>query len=183
MYAQTQVILNCSVLPNLLSLLGSPKETIRKEACWAISNITAGNKNQIQAVLNENIFPALIHIMATAEFKTRKDAAWAITNTTSGGTVEQIQYMADQNCIPALCDLLTVTDVKIIQVALNGLENILKLGEQLARQTGAVNQYAILLEECYGLDKIEWLQSHENIYIYQKAFLIIERFFFSKFSY
>lgn len=46
--AQTQVVLNCSVLPCLLSLLGSPKETIRKEACWTISNITAGNKNQIQ---------------------------------------------------------------------------------------------------------------------------------------
>jgi len=41
-------VLNCSVLPCLLSLLGSPKETIRKEACWTISNITAGNKNQIQ---------------------------------------------------------------------------------------------------------------------------------------
>lgn len=45
---QTQVVLNCSVLPCLLNLLGSPKETIRKEACWTISNITAGNKNQIQ---------------------------------------------------------------------------------------------------------------------------------------
>lgn len=70
-----------------------------------------------------------------------------------------------------------MTDVKIIQVALNGLENILKLGEQLSRQTGAVNQYAVLLEECYGLDKIEFLQSHENIEIYQKAFGIIERYF------
>jgi importin subunit alpha-2 len=45
---QTQVVLNCSVLPCLLSLLGSSKEAIRKEACWTISNITAGNKNQIQ---------------------------------------------------------------------------------------------------------------------------------------
>lgn len=50
---QTQVVLNCSVLPCLLSLLGSPKETIRKEACWTISNITAGNKNQIQV---KNVF-------------------------------------------------------------------------------------------------------------------------------
>lgn len=82
-----------------------------------------------------------------------------------------------QKCIPPLCDLLTVTDVKIIQVALNGLENILKLGEQIARQSGDVNQYAIQLEECYGLDKIEFLQSHENGEIYQKAFGIIERYF------
>jgi importin subunit alpha-6/7 len=47
--AQTQMILNCSALPCLHHLLSSPKETIRKEACWTISNITAGNKQQIQA--------------------------------------------------------------------------------------------------------------------------------------
>lgn len=45
---QTQVILNCSALPCLLHLLSSPRETARKEACWAISNITAGNPQQIQ---------------------------------------------------------------------------------------------------------------------------------------
>ena len=45
---QTQVILNCSALPCLLHLLSCPKEGIRKEACWTISNITAGNRTQIQ---------------------------------------------------------------------------------------------------------------------------------------
>ena len=45
---QTQVILNSSALPCLFHLLSSTKESIRKEACWTISNITAGNRNQIQ---------------------------------------------------------------------------------------------------------------------------------------
>lgn len=45
---QTQVILNCSALPNLYHLLSSCKESIRKEASWTISNITAGNRQQIQ---------------------------------------------------------------------------------------------------------------------------------------
>ena len=39
---QTQVILNCSVLPCLLHLLNANKESIRKEACWTISIISAG---------------------------------------------------------------------------------------------------------------------------------------------
>lgn len=45
---QTQVVLNCSALPCLLHLLSSPRESIRKEACWTVSNITAGNPQQIQ---------------------------------------------------------------------------------------------------------------------------------------
>ena len=49
--SQTQIILNCNVLPCLLHLLSSTKESIRKEACWTISNITAGNRGQIDAVV------------------------------------------------------------------------------------------------------------------------------------
>ncbi|KAB7500281.1 Importin subunit alpha-7, partial [Armadillidium nasatum] len=146
---QTQVILNCSALTCLLHLLSSPKESIRKEACWTISNITAGNRSQIQSVIDANIFPLLIEILGKAEFKTRKEAAWAITNATSGGTPAQIRYLVEQGCIPPLCDLLTVMDVKIVQVALNGIQNILQLGEQEAKTTFGVNPYAVLVEECY----------------------------------
>uniref|UniRef100_A0A7N9CX22 Importin subunit alpha n=1 Tax=Macaca fascicularis TaxID=9541 RepID=A0A7N9CX22_MACFA len=175
---QTQVILNCSALPCLLHLLSSPKESIRKEACWTVSNITAGNRAQIQAVIDANIFPVLIEILQKAEFRTRKEAAWAITNATSGGTPEQIRYLVALGCIKPLCDLLTVMDSKIVQVALNGLENILRLGEQESKQNGiGVNPYCALIEEAYGLDKIEFLQSHENQEIYQKAFDLIEHYF------
>jgi importin subunit alpha-1 len=83
----------------------------------------------------------------------------------------------DQGAIPPLCELLSVTDTKIIQVAFNGLENILKLGAAEGKRTNGPNPYAIMIEECYGLDKIEYLQSHENIEIYQKAFHIIETYF------
>lgn len=175
---QTQVVLSCSVLPCLLHLLGtSTKEAIRKEVCWTISNITAGNRQQIQAVIDSNVVPALIDVMGRAEFKTRKEAAWAITNAASGGSTEQIRFLVDQGCIPPLCNLLTVMDGKIVQVALNGLEHILRAGQHEAKLQGITNHYAVLVEECYGLDKIEMLQNHENQDIYQKAFDIIEQYF------
>ena len=48
---QTQTIINCGALNCLLHLLNtSHKKSIKKEACWTISNITAGTKEQIQAV-------------------------------------------------------------------------------------------------------------------------------------
>lgn len=72
----------------------------------------------------------------------------AVTNSTSGGTAEQIKYLVSVGCIPPMCDLLTVMESNIVQVALNGLENILKSGEQCYQKP---NPYAVLIEECYGM--------------------------------
>lgn len=55
------------------------------------------------------------------------------------------------NAIKPMCDLLTVMDSKIVQVSLNGLENILRLGEQEGKQNGTgINPYCALIEEAYG---------------------------------
>lgn len=46
-----------------------------------------------------------------------------------------------------MCELLTVMDSHIVQVALNGLDNILKSGEL---HNAKANPYAVLIEECFG---------------------------------
>jgi hypothetical protein len=175
---QTQIITSCSVLPPLLTLLGSTKKGLRKEACWTISNITAGNKDQIQAVIDANILPPLIQLLSHDEFDIRKEAAWAISNATSGGSAQQIKYLVAQGCIRPMCDLMTLADAKIITVALEGLENILKVGDHEAKSNGTgVNQMATLIDEAEGLHKIEQLQHHENHDIYEKAVKVLETYF------
>ncbi|KAK0614279.1 armadillo-type protein [Immersiella caudata] len=180
---QTQVIINCGALPCLLSLLGSNKDGIRKEACWTISNITAGNSAQIQSVIDANIIPPLIHLLSNGDLKTRKEACWAISNATSGGLQkpEQIRYLVAQGCIKPLCDLLACPDNKIIQVALDGLENILKVGDLDKQAAGdgpdSINRYALFIEECGGMEKIHECQTNANEEIYMKAYNIIEKYF------
>eukprot|EP00245_Coleochaete_scutata_P016703 TRINITY_DN7890_c0_g1_i1.p1 TRINITY_DN7890_c0_g1~~TRINITY_DN7890_c0_g1_i1.p1 ORF type:complete len:533 (+),score=135.50 TRINITY_DN7890_c0_g1_i1:184-1782(+) len=177
---QTQIIIDNQSLPCLLQLLTqNHKKSIKKEACWTISNITAGNKEQIQAVIDANIIPPLVALLASAEFDIKKEAAWAISNATSGGTHEQIKYLVTQGCIKPLCDLLTCSDARIVTVALEGLENILKVGEaeKLLGQSGGVNRYAEFIDEAEGLDKIELLQQHTNNDIYEKAVKILETYY------
>lgn len=181
---QTQLIINCGALPALLSLLSSTKDGIRKEACWTISNITAGNSTQIQSVVDANIIPPLIHLLSHGDFKTRKEACWAISNATSGGLQkpEQIRYLVQQGAIRPLCDLLGCPDNKIIQVALDGLENILKVGDmdkeaQDGSSDAPINRYALFIEDCAGMEKIHDCQNNSNEEIYMKAYAIIEKYF------
>ncbi|XP_008781168.1 importin subunit alpha-4-like isoform X2 [Phoenix dactylifera] len=177
--AQTQFVIDNGVLPNLLQLLTQQyRKSIKKEACWTISNITAGNRAQIQAVIDANIIGPLVQLLQHAEFDIKKEAAWAISNATSGGSDEQIHYLVSQGCIKPLCDLLVSPDPRIVIVCLEGLENILKVGETEKElgKTDGINLYAQLIYDCEGLDKIENLQGHGNNEIYEKTIKMLERY-------
>lgn len=83
--------------------------------------------------------------------------------------------MVSQGCIKPLCDLLACPDPRIVTVCLEGLQNILKIGEE-EKDADGVNKFGQLVEEADGLDKIENLQSHDNHDIYDKAVKILEAY-------
>ena len=79
--------------------------------------------------------------------------------------------MVHQGVIPPFCNLLGCKDTQVVQVVLDGINNLLKLaGTELEQVTATI-------EECGGLDKIESLQNHENVEIYKLAYEIIEQYF------
>nr|CAB3477123.1 unnamed protein product [Digitaria exilis] len=176
--AHTQGIIDHQALPYLLNLLiTNQRKSVKKQACWTISNITAGNHEQIQAVINGNLIGPLVHLMGTAESAISNEAAWAITNATCGGTHDQIKYLVSQGCIKAFCDFLGHSDPRILKVCLEGLENILMVGEaEKSLGDCDINMYAEMIEDADALDKIEDLQNHDNITIYHMAVRLLETF-------
>ncbi|KAL5004120.1 hypothetical protein ScPMuIL_017576 [Solemya velum] len=168
---QTQQVLSCDALSHFPALLTHPKEKINKEAVWFLSNITAGNQSQVQAVIDANLIPLIIHHLVRGDFQTQKEAAWAISNLTISGRKEQVAYVVEQGVIPPFCNLLNVKDTQVVNVVLDGINNILKMAGD---EVDAITQ---MIEECGGLDKIESLQNHENEDIYKLAFEIIDHYF------
>lgn len=168
---QTQSVLNCDALSYFPALLKHPKEKIIKEAIWFLSNVTAGNAEQIQAVIDANLIPSVIHQLAHGDFSIQREAAWAITNMAISGTRPQIDYLLAQNVIPPMCDVLSLKDPQTIQVALDGIQNILKSkGKDFYKVADEI-------ERCGGLDKIEVLQNHDSVEIYKLAYEIIDTYF------
>ena len=65
--------------------------------------------------------------------------------------------MAERNALSALTSVLSTPDAKSLIVALEGIENFLKVGKIHFLDEKNENRFAIMLELCGGVDKIEVL--------------------------
>ncbi|AYV86548.1 MAG: hypothetical protein Sylvanvirus3_2 [Sylvanvirus sp.] len=180
---QTQAALDVGAVSALGRLLVHTKKNIRKEATWSLSNVMAGTSNQIQEVLNAHLIPPLLEILAKDDYEVQKEAMWAISNATSGGTHNQIIYLGEFGCLPPLCRLLDCTEVKVILLVLDAIENVLKSEEwcQTGEEPAAEgSRFQDKIEECGGIRQIEMLQRHENQDIYTRAQRILCTYFDAK---
>ena len=98
---------------------------------WAcILCILKSNQN----VINPLAFSAFTHMHTHTHTRTHTHA----------------RYLVSIGCIKPLCDMLTVQDTRIVLITLEGLENILKVGEADTGKNGGVNPFSVLIEEAYG---------------------------------
>lgn len=109
-------------------------------------------------MIDADLIPPLVHMLGEAEFDIKKEAAWAISNATSGGRQDQIKYLVNCGAIKPLCDLLTCSDARIVTVALEGIENILKVGPAALLQfpfcDSSLGNCTLPVEVCTSLPSI-----------------------------
>eukprot|EP01041_Mallomonas_annulata_P011890 gene11890-24914_t len=168
---QTQAVVNANVLPALVGLLCHTKKNVRKEACWMLSNIAAGNVDQVHGLVNTpDLIPKLLlQLSSGAEWDVRKEAAWVVSNISTGGSRAHVHRIVEYGAIRPLCDLLDVGEVRVLLVAMDALDSILK-------HSGDSN-FTKLVDEAEGIEKLENLQEHENQEVYERAVRIIETYF------
>ncbi|CAN1281393.1 Importin subunit alpha-2 [Linum perenne] len=172
-----QAVIEAGVCSTLVQLLLHPSPSVLVPALRTIGNIVTGDDSQTQAVIQADLIGPLVSLLQNAEFDIKKESAWAISNATSGGTHDQIKFLVSHGCIKPLCDLLVCPDPRIVTVCLEGLENILKVGEAEKNSGNSeVNVFAQMIDDAEGLEKIETLQSHDNNEIYEKAVKILETY-------
>ena len=186
---QTQFVLDQGALNNFSYLLNSPKRHIRKESLWTLSNIAAGTRSQVQAVLESGLMPAVIGQLGAPEFEVRKEATWVVSNIAAGGDNAQVRALLDMNVVAPICDVLSLHDTKATIVALESLENFLRVGREEFCLTGSLsetlddvadeesNPVVRAVIECGGLNRLDSLQSHKSDEIYHLSSRIIDDYF------
>jgi importin subunit alpha-6/7 len=174
---QTQVAINCGALQQLRKLLSHSqlhRPAIVKEACWALSNVTAGTKEQVDAVIASGNVQELIRLLDEGDTNIKKEAAWAISNAASCSEPTQIAHLVQLGCVKPLTNLLVSIDSRIVMVALEGIKYILMAGQESWQER---NLYAIEVESAGGLDSIEELQIHCHADVQERAVHILMNFF------
>ncbi|KAK4801847.1 hypothetical protein SAY86_000050 [Trapa natans] len=185
------LVLNYGALIRLLSQLNetSKLSMLRNAGGLCPTSAMARHLHHLNIVSSRTgIIAPIVFLLEHAEFEIKKEAAWAISNATSGGTHEQIwwfvllfwicklsaslirnfstacRFLVDEDFIKPPYDLLICPYPKIGCLS-EELQNILKVGE-VDKERGlnnGVNIYAVMIDECEGLDKIDHLQFHNNM--------------------
>lgn len=83
----------------------------------------------------------------------------------------------NKGMIKALGQVLKLNDVRMLAVALEGIDNTLKNGQEFHRNEQGENKFTIVFEQEGCLDDLENLQTHPNHTIYQQALKIIDKYF------
>ena len=157
--AHTQVVVDCPMaLPLLKKLLHDPKPLMRKEGCWVISNIVA-SEEQIQKVIDAGVVPLVAAMIISNEEmeEIKTEAVHVLGNVLTGGSVDQIVYVVEQNVIPGFLSYLGNRDSDGVRVCLDGIKKILKVGED-SNRFGEVNPFVEKMMKCEDFDKFKDLQ-------------------------
>lgn len=72
------------VLDKLTNYLFQSNSNIIKEACWAISNITAGPSHHVEKFIDSGAFDRIIALLSATNIDHRKEALWVLANAITG---------------------------------------------------------------------------------------------------
>jgi hypothetical protein len=97
-------VLDCGALAAFPRLLEAKEESLRKEACWTLSNVAAGTPAQQQQLVAAGMLAPLARRLAdpAETARVREEAAWVFAGL---GQAAHLQLAADAGCIGPLCRL------------------------------------------------------------------------------
>lgn len=100
-----------------------------------ISNIAAGNREQIQAIIDSKVVELLVtEIVPTATNEVQKEALWVIANVISGGSTEQVEYLMTmhEKFLPVWSSVMThQKDERILFIVLEVVSKLLATSSML----------------------------------------------------
>lgn len=170
----TRLALDSGVMPHLKRLLTHPRQSVRREACWAISNTT----DHLTFIIDHEIVPRVIHILRNDRPEVAKQAVWILGNATNSATPAQMNYLFDHGVHSVLLDMMLPSnarvDEEVPRVASDGVLAILECGDRIDSRS---NPYVSKMISAGAIDRLNDAKRHSNSTVRSTADKIIRKYF------
>eukprot|EP01017_Pseudomicrothorax_dubius_P045276 TRINITY_DN7808_c0_g1_i1.p1 TRINITY_DN7808_c0_g1~~TRINITY_DN7808_c0_g1_i1.p1 ORF type:complete len:495 (-),score=95.21 TRINITY_DN7808_c0_g1_i1:94-1578(-) len=173
----TKLLLENGVLVGIGALLEARKPVIRREACWALSNLFACPTELLEYAVQTDIVPRLVRVCLEDEIIVRKEGLMALVNLANKASLEQAIIIIDQGILEAFIRQFTSGETDLIMIALEGLDQLLTKGNVMVPGLNSVNPIARMIEQKNMIKPIEELQFHDEEKVFQGVQTLIERHF------
>ena len=98
------------------------------QACWTLSNVTAGSSHQIDAVCASGVVPRLVEMLSTEEHDILKEAAYALCNACVGASRSTVSALVSAGLVEPLSGLLECPEPELVLAVLEAFEAVLDAG-------------------------------------------------------
>lgn len=140
--------------------------SVAREMCWALSNITAGNQQQVAKVIDSEIFKKIIDIaLNTKQPDVKREALWVICNaateTDAEGRLKLLQISNGQILSSLINSCSPLQDLRLLKNILESMAEFLAL-DVLMGWSKTENSVAYHFEKAGGIDALEETQKCSN---------------------
>ena len=150
---------------------------IRKKACWALSNISAGTFGQIQAILDRSgLYQKLMKMATEDELLVRREASWVICNFTINPSASQLSFLLQERFLTLLRNIISVAEdnAEMLENAFLALRNVFRHGIDKLGLPEGVDSPLIMEVRSVGLDKLVLkYKENENTWVKKSAGYVI----------
>eukprot|EP01017_Pseudomicrothorax_dubius_P005933 TRINITY_DN1160_c0_g5_i1.p1 TRINITY_DN1160_c0_g5~~TRINITY_DN1160_c0_g5_i1.p1 ORF type:complete len:230 (+),score=50.96 TRINITY_DN1160_c0_g5_i1:80-691(+) len=167
------------LLNKIPALLEDSNGDIRREACWLVSNIFAGEVEEIEAVIKTSIVPKMMDMLSQDSYDIRKEILLALENFAQNGSYSQVlQATTDWAILEKVLDVISLEDDNLTLTALSIIELVLKQGDSRPPDRDLVeNPFIKVLRLYNGAEQLEQLQFHPNEQVYTLVYRLINSHF------
>ncbi|XP_071491009.1 uncharacterized protein [Diadema antillarum] len=123
---RTQAVIDAGALEKFGHILdNNVNELILEKTLFALSNITAGTKDQLQATIKSEIIPKVLGVLHGLGSKSKREAVLVLQNFLWNGDASHVRYLIDIGAIAAIGNLLSPGDTSVLTDALQCIRAII----------------------------------------------------------
>ncbi|CAK86092.1 unnamed protein product (macronuclear) [Paramecium tetraurelia] len=172
---QTDAVLKLGAIQIFEKLLHNKTKAIQKEVCWSLSNIAAGNSNQVKQIIrNDQLFNSVYLSFDNGTPEIIEQISFLLSNCVVNAELQDIDYLLMQHqYLQKMSSLLDMNQKVVINVTLEGIFELLN---RVQYDDGRLEQYKKLIADSLIMKKVDKYLKHPAKEISKKARQVFEIF-------